>query len=118
MDEWLIAAGLVIGMLSAFRWLFKAVTHEIIGWWDSVTFVFLGGLLRRGLQFVTSFFDQIPDWVPTWGGFALYLLLMYWLLRGWKQCTPTQSAIIIAVWIPLVILSVVIFLMTNPGIAD
>lgn len=117
-NEVFIAVGLLVGMLGLFRWLFRTVTGETIGWWDTTTFVFLGGLIRRVLRWATSPFEQIPQWIADWGGFAIYLLLMYWMLRAWKECTPKQSAIIITAWIPLVLIAVVAFLLANPGITE
>ena len=41
--------------------------------------------------------------MSTWGAFALYLLLFYWLLRSWKGAKPKHAAALVAIWIPLTI---------------
>ena len=109
-----VGIGLIIGTLSTFRWLFKAASETTIGWWDAASFVCMGPLIRRAVTYIASRFDGIPSWIPTAFSLAISVAVMYWMLRGWKELTPRQAAIVSFAWIPIAIVSVLLFMLANP----
>ncbi|MEZ6163222.1 MAG: hypothetical protein R3B67_02175 [Phycisphaerales bacterium] len=92
---------ILAAMIGLFKWLFQTITEEKIDWWDSATFVVLAGLIRRLMRFLDAKIDAFPDFMTTWGSFAIYILLFYWLLRVWKGTSKRQAGMLVAIWIPI-----------------
>ena len=90
-------------MIGLFKWLFQTITEKKIDWWDSATFVVLSGLIRRLMRYLDAKIDAFPDFMTTWGAFALYILLFYWLMRAWKDTTRRQAVAMLAIWMPITI---------------
>ena len=95
-----IALIFIAGMIALFKLLYQTIAEEKIDWWDSATFVVLGSIIRRVFSFAHARVEFIPDWINTWGVFAFYNVLFYFLLRAWKKVERKQAGIIIAIWIP------------------
>ncbi len=112
-QELLIFIPLFIGLIGTFRWIFNKVTGETIGWYYTITFVGLPAVIKKLANWMATIFGSDSVWISDSAGFATYILLFYLLLRMWHDVKPKQAWIIIACWVPLLIASILIFVLTN-----
>ena len=50
-----------VGLIVLFKFLFQTITNNEIDWWDSITFVMLGAILRRILGFLSNKLEWFPN---------------------------------------------------------
>ena len=116
MSEILLAIGLLAGILSSFRWLFNKVTHDTLGWYSALCYVFIPGACKRICNWGFSYFESIPQSVSTGVAISLWVFFSYLLLTAEHGATPKQAWIILLCWIPIIMLTVVGFLIANPNL--
>lgn len=114
MAEWLAAISLLLGVLGSFRWLYRKVSDERIGWWDAGGCAFIGPLAARGTRWLAAKVDIIPNWAGTTIGAVMSAAALYVFLRLLHDRTPREAALISIAWTPIVLATVVVFMLLNP----
>ncbi len=97
-----------------FKWIYEHTTEDELSWIDASLFVFHIGLIRRFIRFLNNSFTWFPDWMSTWGVFAIGILTFYLLLRVWKKVEPKQAGFIMIIWyglMTILMIPVIIFLL-------
>lgn len=114
MSEIILAIGFLAGILSSFRWLFKKVTHDTIGWYSALCYVLIPGACKKICNWGFSYFESIPQNMSTSVAISLWIFFSYLLLTADQGATPKQAWIILLCWIPIIMLTLVGFLIANP----
>lgn len=108
----------IAGLLSTFRWLFHKVTTESIGWWDTASIVALPGFIRLIFKLIKGILGQESFLTSGPVAFTAYVVVLYIWLRSFHHVKPTHSWIIVACWLPTLLVTVILFLFSNPILFD
>ena len=109
----LVGIGIILTVCSAFRWLYKRVTDDKIGWFDSFYYVILPGVVRNILSRIFNKLDLDQPLLEIAVGFCIWLGVTYSMLRIWHKQPKKQAITMTVLWFPVVMAVLISIILTT-----